>query len=447
MWYGLDWIATVPPTVKLATDAFGKERAPIMFGWIAAGHQLGAAITAFSAGWIRTTLGDYQLAFWFSGGLCLVAALLALAVGRRSALFTADAPFARTRDVTALLSVLDLSPIVQGGSAAESFRNTLDLARHAERLGYHRFWLAEHHNIPSVASAATSVIIEHVASGTKTIRVGAGGIMLPNHSPLVIAEQFGTLESLHPGRIDLALGRAPGSDQTTAQALRRTPQAGDMFPQDVHGADVVLSPTIRRTPCVRCPARGSMSRSASSDRACSARSSRRISGCRSRSRRTLRRQLLAQAIEIYRARFKPSRQLEKPYLMLGANVVAADTGRRSAAALHVVSAVVRERCGAAIRCLFRRRSKATSCRFTPIERAQLEPMLSMAIVGGPETVRRRLREFIATTGADEIIIASQLFDHAARLRSYEIGDGGAPVVKPYLAGSFPMRAAAISFGT
>src|SRR5215213_9065312 len=131
------------------------------------------------------------------------------------------------------LSVLDLAPIVEGGNAAQSFRNSLDLARHAERLGYRRFWLAEHHNIPSVASAATSVLIAHVAGGTSTIRVGAGGIMLPNHAPLVIAEQFGTLESLFPGRIDLGLGRAPGSDQATARALRRPPTAADTFPQDV----------------------------------------------------------------------------------------------------------------------------------------------------------------------------------------------------------------------
>src|SRR4051812_5373271 len=130
-------------------------------------------------------------------------------------------------------SVLDLSPIVQGGSAAQSFKNSLDLARHCERLGYHRFWLAEHHGIPGVASAATAVVIAHIAAGTSTIRVGAGGIMLPNHAPLVIAEQFGTLESLHPGRIDLALGRAPGSDPITAQALRRPPTAGDEFPHDV----------------------------------------------------------------------------------------------------------------------------------------------------------------------------------------------------------------------
>ncbi|HEX6535809.1 MAG TPA: MsnO8 family LLM class oxidoreductase, partial [Gemmatimonadaceae bacterium] len=130
-------------------------------------------------------------------------------------------------------SVLDLAPIVEGGDAAQSFRNTLDLARHAERLGYHRYWLAEHHNIPGVASAATSVVIAYVAGGTSTMRVGAGGIMLPNHPPLVIAEQFGTLASLFPGRIDLGLGRAPGSDQTTARALRRAPTAADTFPQDV----------------------------------------------------------------------------------------------------------------------------------------------------------------------------------------------------------------------
>jgi luciferase family oxidoreductase group 1 len=316
------------------------------------------------------------------------------------------------------LSVLDLSPIVEGGNAAQSFRNTLDLARHVEALGYHRFWLAEHHNIPSVASAATAILIEHVASGTKTIRVGAGGIMLPNHSPLVIAEQFGTLESLHPGRIDLALGRAPGSDQLTAAALRRTPQAGDMFPQDVMelmsyfrddpdnavhavpGAGLDVPITILGSSLFGAQLAAHL-------------------GLPFAFASHFAPQLLSQAIEIYRTRFRPSDRLEQPYLILGANVVAADTDDE---ARYLFTSYEQSFVN-----LRRGRPmpvpppvKDYELPFTPIERAQLEPVLGMAMVGGVDTIRRRLREFIAATGADEIIVASQLFDHAMRLRSYTI---------------------------
>ena len=320
--------------------------------------------------------------------------------------------------MTARLSVLDLSPIVQGSDAAQSFKNTLDLARHAERLGYHRFWLAEHHNIPSVASAATAVIIEHVASGTKTIRVGAGGIMLPNHSPLVIAEQFGTLEALHPGRIDLALGRAPGSDQITAQALRRTPQAGDLFPQDVvelmsYFADDPAN-AVRAVPGAGLDVPIFILGSSLFGAQLAAHL-----GLPFAFASHFAPQLLEQAIQIYRARFKPSAKLDKPYLMLGANVVAADTDGE---ARHLFTSY--EQSFVALR---RGRPmpvpppiEGYEPPLTPIERAQLEPVLAMAMVGGPETIRRRLREFIATTGADEVIIASQLFDHSARLRSYEV---------------------------
>jgi luciferase family oxidoreductase group 1 len=313
---------------------------------------------------------------------------------------------------------LDLSPIVQGSDAAQSFRNTLDLARHAERLGYHRFWLAEHHNIPSVASAATAVIIEHVASGTRTIRVGAGGIMLPNHSPLVIAEQFGTLESLHPGRIDLALGRAPGSDQITAQALRRSPQAGDLFPQDVVELMSYLADdpanVVRAVPGAGIDVPIFILGSSLFGAQLAAHL-----GLPFAFASHFAPQLLEQAIQIYRTRFKPSAKLDKPYLMLGANVVAADTDEE---ARYLFTSY--EQSFVALR---RGRPmpvpppiKGYELPLTSIERAQLEPVLGMAMVGGPETIRRRLREFIAATGAEEIIIASQLFDHSARVRSYEI---------------------------
>jgi len=319
--------------------------------------------------------------------------------------------------MTTPLSVLDLSPIVQGGTIADSFRNTLDLARHVERWGYRRFWLAEHHSIPSVASAATSVLIGHVAGGTKTIRVGAGGIMLPNHSPLVIAEQFGTLETLYPGRIDLALGRAPGSDQLTAQALRRSPQAGDLFPQDV----LELMSYFRDDPENRVHAIPGAGLDVPIWILGSSLFGAQLAahlGVPFAFASHFAPALLTQAMEMYRSRFKPSDRLEKPYLMLGANVVAAETDEE---ARRLFTSYEQSFVN-----LTRGRPTPVPppidgpVPMTPIERAQLEPMFSMAIVGGPETVRRRLDEFIAATGADEIVVASQLYDHAARLRSYEI---------------------------
>ena len=315
-------------------------------------------------------------------------------------------------------SVLDLAPVAEGSDTGQALRNALDLARHAEGWGYRRFWMAEHHSMPGIASAATSIVIAHVAGGTKTIRVGAGGIMLPNHSPLVIAEQFGTLESLHPGRIDLALGRAPGSDQITAQALRRSPQAGDLFPQDVMelmsyfrddsenavhavpgaGLDVPIYILGSSLFGAQMAAHFGLPFAFASHFAPA---------------------LLMQAIEIYRTRFRPSDRLEKPYLILGANVVAADSDAEAKRQFtSYQQSFVNLRRGHPMP--VPPPIDGYELPLTPIERAQLEPILSMAIVGGPETIRRRLREFIATTGADEIIIASQLFDHAARLRSYEI---------------------------
>jgi luciferase family oxidoreductase group 1 len=316
-------------------------------------------------------------------------------------------------------SILDLSPIVEGGSAALSFQNSLDLAQHAERWGYLRFWVAEHHSIPGVASAATSIVIGHVAAGTSTIRVGAGGIMLPNHVPLVIAEQFGTLESLFTGRIDLALGRAPGSDMATAQALRRTPSSGDEFPRDV----VELMSYFRE------PEPGQLVRAVpgaglhvplwilgSS-----------LFGAQLAARLGLPFAFashfapaqLAQAIEIYRTHFRPSEQLERPYLMLGVTVVAADTDAEAAWLFTSLQQTF----------LNLRRGRPTQVpppshdferEVTPFELAQLDSVLSQACVGSRETVRRQLQAFVERTGADELILASQIFDHAARLRSYEI---------------------------
>jgi luciferase family oxidoreductase group 1 len=322
----------------------------------------------------------------------------------------------------AIFSVLDLSPIVQGGTPSDSFRNTLDLARHAEQWGYERFWLAEHHSIPSVASAATAVVIAHVAGGTSTIRVGAGGIMLPNHAPLLIAEQFGTLESLFPGRIDLALGRAPGSDQVTAGALRRSPASADAFPQDVaelmsYFRESEPGQTVRAIPGegLRVPIWILGSSLFGAQLAA-------YMGLPFAFASHFAPAYLMQAIEVYRSRFQPSEQLERPYLMLGAQVVAADSDDEAQYLFtsHQQSFVN----------LRRGRPmpvpppiRGYTVDLSPIERAQLEPVFSTAIVGSPDTIRKRMDTFVGDTGADEIIVSSQIYDHAARLRSYEIVAG------------------------
>ena len=320
------------------------------------------------------------------------------------------------------LSVLDLSPIVEGGSPTESFRNSLDLARHAEQWGYRRFWLAEHHNIPSVASAATSVVIAHVAAGTSTIRVGAGGIMLPNHAPLLIAEQFGTLEALYPGRIDLALGRAPGSDQLTAQALRRSPAAGDAFPQDVAELmaflrDAEPNQLVRAVPGAGTNVPIWILGSSLFGAQLAA-----YMGLPFAFASHFAPTYLMQAIEVYRSRFQPSEHLERPRLMLGAQIVAADTdGEARYLFTSHQQSFVNLRRGRPMPIPPPVRDYTPD--LTPIERAQLEPMLAASFVGSADTVRRRLETFVSDTGADEIIVATQIFDHAARLRSYEIVAG------------------------
>lgn len=317
------------------------------------------------------------------------------------------------------LSVLDLSPIVEGGGPAESLANSADLARHAERLGYRRFWVAEHHGIPGVASAATAVVIAHVAHATSTIRVGAGGIMLPNHSPLVIAEQFGTLEALFPGRVDLGLGRAPGSDQATARALRRDPVAADMFPNDVAELIALLEPAeegqiVRAVPGegMRVPiwVLGSSLFGAQVAAAL---------GLPFAFASHFAPAQMMEAVEIYRARFRPSPRCDRARVMLGVTVVAADTDDEAHyLSSSLVQTVVALRRGRPIRVPPPKPDIERT--LTPFDWAQVAPLLSHAIIGGPDRVRDGLREFIARTGADEVIIASQLFDHAARVRSYEI---------------------------
>jgi luciferase family oxidoreductase group 1 len=317
-------------------------------------------------------------------------------------------------------SVLDLSPIVEGGDAAQSLRNTLNLAQHAESWGYQRYWLAEHHGMPGIARAATSVVIGHVAAGTSHIRVGAGGIMLPNHSPLVIAEQFGTLESLFPGRIDLGLGRAPGSDQTTARALRRDMNADPgEFPQDVvelmnYFEPVAEGQRVRAVPGagLKVPVWILGSSLFGAQLAAEL-------GLPFAFASHFAPAQMMQAIEIYRSRFRPSAQLERSYVMLGFNVFAADTdeeGRLLSTSMQ--QAFVNLRSGRPSR--LQPPVAGYEERLTPSERAILEQTLTCAAIGSPDTVRRGLQAFVARTGADELMITSQIFDHQARLRSYEI---------------------------
>jgi len=318
------------------------------------------------------------------------------------------------------LSVLDLSPIVEGGDAALALRNSLDLARHAERWGYRRYWVAEHHNMPGIASAATAVVIGHIAAGTSTLHVGAGGIMLPNHAPLVIAEQFGTLASLYPGRIELGLGRAPGTDPLTARALRRNLASDvDAFPQDVlelmtYFRAAEPGQRVRAIPgeglLVPIWILGSSLYGAQLAAAL---------GLPYAFASHFAPDQMMPAIDVYRRQFRASEQLRAPHLMLGFNVFAADTDEEA----HLLSSSVKQafinlRRGAPTRLL--PPIEGFDARMTPPERFMLEQILSCSAVGSPATVRQQLEAFVARTGADELMVTSMVFDHAARLRSYEI---------------------------
>jgi luciferase family oxidoreductase group 1 len=317
-------------------------------------------------------------------------------------------------------SVLDLSPVTLGGTAAQSLRNTLDLAQHAETWGYRRYWLAEHHSMPGIASAATSVVICHVAAGTSAIRVGAGGIMLPNHSPLVIAEQFGTLESRFPGRIDLGLGRAPGSDQATARALRRN-LASDpgQFPQDVLELMGYLAPAAPEQRVMAIPGVGLkvpiwiLGSSLFGAQVAAA------LGLPFSFASHFAPAMMMQAIDIYRARFQPSEQLDRPYVMLGFNVIAAESDAQARLlATSVQQAFVNLRSGRPIQ--LPPPLEGYESHLPPPARALLADVLTCAAIGSPQTVRNALAAFIERTKADELMITAQIFDHSARLRSYEI---------------------------
>jgi luciferase family oxidoreductase group 1 len=317
------------------------------------------------------------------------------------------------------LSILDLAPVPQGSTPGQALRNSRDLAQHAERWGYNRYWLAEHHNMVGIASAATAVAIGFVAEGTRTIRVGSGGIMLPNHAPMVIAEQFGTLESLYPGRIDLGLGRAPGTDQRTLRALRRAPEVSDNFPHDVLELQALLGPLQEGQLVQAVPGTdlnvplwilGSSLFGAQLAAAL---------GLPYAFASHFAPEALMQALAIYREKFEPSRQLARSYAMIGVNVVAAETDaearRLFTSAQQSFTNLLRGTRGQ-----LRPPIDDIETYWSPPEKARASAMLATSIVGSRETVRRGLEALIAQTGADELMVASAIFDHAARLRSYEI---------------------------
>jgi len=318
------------------------------------------------------------------------------------------------------LSILDLSPITEGSDAGRALRNSLDLARHVEALGYGRYWMAEHHNLPGIASAATAVALAHVASGTSTIRIGAGGIMLPNHAPLMIAEQFGTLAALHPGRVELGLGRAPGSDQLTARAMRRNLLASaDQFPQDVVELMHYFQPAEPDQAVQAVPGAGLTVPIWILGSSLFGAQLAAILGLPFAFASHFAPAAMMQAIAIYRERFSPSAQLAIPRVMLGVTVVAAES---DAEARFLFSSLqqssLNNRTG--------RPSRVPppiedfDARLDPYARAILADALGSAIVGSPDTVRRGLDELIRRTGADELIVTANIFDHAKRRRSFEI---------------------------
>ncbi|KGM56460.1 alkane 1-monooxygenase [Lysobacter arseniciresistens ZS79] len=317
------------------------------------------------------------------------------------------------------LSILELGRVRQGGDRRTALDEARELARHAERLGYERFWIAEHHNMPAVTTAATSLVIAHVAAGTSTIRVGAGGIMLPNHAPYIIAEQFGTLATLFPGRIDLGLGRAPGTDQTTVRALRRDPASPDRFPQDVLELQAWLAPAKPGQRVEAVPGSGTevpLWILGSS-----------LFGAQLAAELGLpygfashfAPQMLDQALAVYRSRFKPSAQLDRPYVLAGINVIAAPTDEeaRFLATSQQMSFAD----------MFRGQRNLTQPPiddieryWSPAEKAQASQMLACSVVGGPGTVRAGLQAFAERTGADELMVVSDVFDFALRRRSFAL---------------------------
>jgi luciferase family oxidoreductase group 1 len=320
-------------------------------------------------------------------------------------------------------SVLDLSPIPKGGAPADALRNTLALAQRADQLGYQRYWLAEHHNMPGIASAATSIVIGYVAGGTQRIRVGSGGVMLPNHSPLVVAEQFGTLASLYPGRIDLGLGRAPGTDMMTARALRRDiATSGEEFPQDVQELQSYFAPAEPKRRIRAVPGAGIevpiwlLGSSLFSAQLAA------MLGLPFAFASHFAPDAMVQAVEMYRSGFQPSAQLDKPYAMLAANVLAADTDKEAR----------RQFSSQQQSFINLRRGMPTQvpppiddmdAYWSPAEKAMVDHSLAVSFIGSADTVERGLRKFIDAMQPDELMITAHIYDQAARLRSIEIVAG------------------------
>ena len=317
------------------------------------------------------------------------------------------------------ISILELVRVTQGTDARGALNNARDLAGHAERWGYQRIWVAEHHNMPGIASAATSVVLAHIASGSTTIRIGAGGIMLPNHSPYVIAEQFGTLAQLYPGRIDLGLGRAPGTDQMTLRALRRDPEAAENFPQDVLELQAYLATVAPGQRIQAVPAAGTevpiwILGSSQFGAMLAAEF-----GLPYAFASHFAPNLLLPALNLYRSRFKPSLQRAKPYAMVGVNIIAAETDRE-ARRLATTQQMSFADIFRGARGLSRPPIDDIESYWSPMEKAQAMQMLARSIVGSPETVGAGMRALVDETGADELIIVSDVYDHAARLRSFEL---------------------------
>lgn len=316
-------------------------------------------------------------------------------------------------------SLLDLAPVVQGGDPARALRCTRDLARHAEQWGYHRFWLAEHHNMTGIASAATSVVIGYVAEGTERIRVGSGGIMLPNHAPLVIAEQFGTLASLYPDRIDLGLGRAPGTDQLTVRALRRDPAGADTFPQDVQELQAYFRPVQPGQAVQAVPGAGLgvplwlLGSSLFSAQLAGA------LGLPYAFASHFAPDYLMQALELYRERFEPSEQLDAPWAMPAVPVFAADTEKEARLLMTSVQqqfiALRRGRPGP-----LKPPLENIESHFSREELGMANHVLREAVVGTPDQVREGLSAFIERTGADELMLTAHIHDHDKRLRSFQL---------------------------
>lgn len=319
-------------------------------------------------------------------------------------------------------SVLDLAPILKGGTASESFRNSLDLAQHAEKMGFNRYWLAEHHSMPGIASSATSVAIGYIAGGTSTIRVGSGGIMLPNHPPLVIAEQFGTLESMYPGRIDLGLGRAPGTDHITSRALRRDVKVnGENFPEQVAELRAYLDPDLAGAPLNvhAVPGEGLsipiwlLGSSGFSAQLAGELGLPFAFASHFAAENTL------PALQIYRSHFRPSNVLDEPYVMVGANVIAAETNEK---ARYLVTSQQQQ-------FLSLVRGKPVPLQppvedieslMSDYEKMALKDKLNSSIVGTPDIIKEKLQSFLDDTQADEVIVNSQIFNHEDRIRSYEL---------------------------